>query len=152
MPKSTKIGITTKIVMDKFIVRLSILALNIYIFVVLLFAFNGIDISVYDYIFTDSILFGVVLTTLVHAQGRYHCKWIRFMCYDLIVIPSINFVDTKYYIFVNAEDCIYLYCSIVTISVLITLFLAIRHFIKVQNLKSNKRRLYEDRRRNERED
>ena len=137
--------------MDKFIVRFSILALNIYIFIVLLFAFNGIDISSYDYIFTNSLLFGVVLTTLVHAQGRYLCKWIRFMCYDLMIIPSINFIDAKYYIFVNAEDCIYLYCSIVSISVLITLFLAIRHFIKVQKLKSNKRRLYENRRRNERE-
>lgn len=121
--------------MDKFIVRASIILLNVYIFVVLLFAFNGIDISEYDFFFTDSLLFGIVLTTLVHAQGRYHCKWIRMLCYNLIIIPIINFVDFKYNIFVYAEYIIFSYCSIILLTTIITLFLAIRHFAKVNKIK-----------------
>lgn len=60
--------------MDKFIVRFAILVLNAYMIFVFAFALNGIDISEYDFLFTDSVLFGIVLTALVHAQGRYHCK------------------------------------------------------------------------------
>lgn len=130
--------------MDKFIVRISILALNIYMLIVLLFALNGIDISIYDYLFTNSMLFGVVLTTLVHAQGKYHCKWIRFLCYDLILIPLVNYVDAKYYLFNSIECCIYAYCAISGLSIIITIYLAIRHFSKVIKLKKiqneNKRR------------
>lgn len=133
--------------MDKFIVRISILLLNAYILVVLLFALNGVDISIYDYLFTNSMLFGIVLSTLVNSQGRYHCKWIRFMCYDLILIPIINYIDAKYYLFSSAESCIYYYCFISGFSILITTILAIKHFIRVRKL--NKIRSYEIRRRNE---
>lgn len=132
--------------MDKFIVRLSILVLNAYIIIVLLYAFNGIDISECDYIFTDSVMFGVVLTTLVHTQGRYHCKWIRALCYNLITVPSINYIDYKYNIFGSADILIYTYCSMLLLSIIITIYLAIRHFSKVIKLKKIQN---ENRRRNE---
>lgn len=137
--------------MDKFIVRSSILLLNLYMLVVLLFALNGIDISIYDYIFTNSMLFGLVLTTLVHAQGKYHCKWIRFMCYDLVFIPVVNYIDAKYCLFMTIESCIYTYCVIVGISILMTLILAINHFHKTRRIIKQKKQ-YEIRRRNEGED
>lgn len=131
--------------MDKFIVRFSILALNAYILIVLIYAFNGIDISIYDYIFTDSILFGVVLTSLVHAQGKYHCKWIRALCYNLILVPLINFVDCKYNLFGNVELLIYSYCSIILFSIFITIILAINHFRKVSKVLKLKRQQHESR-------
>lgn len=137
--------------MDKFIVRASIILLNLYMLVVLLFALDGIDVSIYDYLFTNSMLFGIVLTTLVHAQGKYHCKWIRFLCYDLIFIPIINYTDAKYCLFMSIESCIYTYCIIVGFSILITLILAINHFRKVRRIIKQKE-YYEIRRRNERED
>lgn len=135
--------------MDKFIVRFSILSLNAYIFVVLAYAFNGIDISDFDYIFTDSVMFGIVLTTLVHVQGRYHCKWIRALCYNLVAIPTTNFVDCKFEVFGTADYLIYTYCGFLLISILVTIILAIRHFTKVRKLK---RQQYEIRRRNEIQD
>lgn len=95
--------------MDKFIVRFSVLALNVYMIVALAYAINGIDISEYDYIFTDSLIIGIVLTTLVHVQGRYHCKWIRALCYNLNIVPSINFIDCKYPLFETAEG--YILCN-----------------------------------------
>lgn len=125
--------------MDKFIVRFSILALNLYILVVLIYAFNGIDISEYDYIFTDSVLFGVLLTTLVHVQGKYHCKWMRALCYNLIVTPSANFIDSKYTLFKDAESYIYFACGLMLFTIIATIILAINHFRKVLKLKDRKK-------------
>lgn len=135
--------------MDKFIVRFSVLALNMYMIVALAYAMNGIDISEYDYIFTDSLIIGIVLTTLVHVQGRYHCKWIRALCYNLNIVPSINFIDCKYPLFETAEGYIYFVTSIISISIIVTIILAIRHFTKVRRIK---RQQYEIRRRNKSED
>lgn len=128
--------------MDKFIVRFSILALNAYIIIVLSYAFNGIDISEYDYIFTDSVLFGIVLTTLVHVQGKYHCKWIRALCYNLIAVPTINFLDYKYNVFGTAENLIITYCSLLLLSIITTIILAINHFRKVKKLKKSRYKEY----------
>lgn len=134
--------------MDKFIVRFSVLALNVYMIVALVYAMNGVDISEYDYIFTDSALMGLVLTTLVHVQGRYHCKWIRALCYNLILIPVINFVDCRYPLFETAEDYIYFVTSVISISIIATIILAINHFIKVRKVTKNRYQYYELRPRN----
>lgn len=134
--------------MDRFIVRFSILALNAYMVVVLAYAFNGVDISEYDYLFTDSALFGIVLTTLVHVQGKYHCKWIRALCYNLIAVPIINFIDCQWNIFGTAEMLIITYCGLLLLSVIATIILAINHFRKVRKVLKNRYQEYELRPRN----
>ena len=134
--------------MDRFIVRFSILALNAYMVVVLAYAFNGVDISEYDYLFTDSALFGIVLTTLVHVQGKYHCKWIRALCYNLIAVPIINFVDCQWNVFGTAEMLIITYCGLLLLSVIATIILAINHFRKVRKVLNNRYQEYELRPRN----
>ena len=120
--------------MDKFIVRFSIIVLNLYMVVVTILAYNGIDISYLDYIFTDSALFGIVLTTLCHAQGRYHCVWMRALCYNLIFVPILNLVDYKYVLFETAEQVIYATSSIITLNVVATVILAINHFRRVRKV------------------
>lgn len=134
--------------MDRFIVRFSILALNAYMVVVLAYAFNGVDISEYDYLFTDSALFGIVLTTLVHVQGKYHCKWIRALCYNLIAVPIINFIDCQWNIFGTAEMLIITYCGLLLLNVIATIILAINHFRKVRKVLKNRYQEYELRPRN----
>lgn len=135
--------------MDKFIVRFSVLSTNIYIPIVLIFAINGIDISDYDYLLSGSFIFGILVTVLVHSQGKYHCKWIRGLCYNSVTLPIFNFADSRY----NFFDDVYMYILAVSlvwsIFVLYTIILAIRHFTKVRKLK---REQYEIRRRNESED
>lgn len=138
--------------MDKFIVRFSAISINLYIPIVLIYAYNGIDISNYDYIFSSSVLLGLVLTILSHSQGKYHCRWIRALCYNSAITPTISFIDSQYILFEDAIYYIYLISTIWSISVLITLILAIRHFARVRKVKSIKRQFYEDRRRDERED
>lgn len=121
--------------MDKFVVRFTILALNAYMIFVFSFALNGVDMSEYDFIFTDSLLFGILLTVLVHVQGKYHCKWIRALCYNLVAVPIINFVDCKYPFFNTVEGYIYFASAIMSISVISTIILAILHFRRVRRIK-----------------
>lgn len=118
--------------MDKFIVRFAILSLNVYMISVIALAYMGIDISVYDYLFTDSLLFGIVLTTLCHTQGRYHCVWMRALCYNLIAIPILNFIDANMPLFETIEGYLYAIAAIVSINVIATIILAINHFRRVR--------------------
>lgn len=120
--------------MDKFIVRFAILALNVYMIVVIALAYIGTDISICDYLFTNSLLFGIVLTTLCHKQGRYHCVWMRALCYNLIAIPILNFVDAKNPLFETVEVYLYTIAAIVLINVSVTIILAINHFRRVRRI------------------
>lgn len=124
--------------MDKFIVRLSILLLNAYMIISTIFAFNGVDISHFDYLFANSGIAGVLLTTLCHAQRRYHCVWMRMLCYNLIIIPILNFLDSIYTLFNTVEQCIYIFCSVIGTNIIITIILAIAHFCKVQSITKKK--------------
>lgn len=128
--------------MDKFIVRFAAIALTVYMIAVTALAFYVVDISEYDYLFTDSFIIGLVLTTLCHTQGKYHCVWMRAMCYNLTIVPLINFFDCKYPIFETAESYVYFIGSCLALTVLSTLILAINHFRKVRKLKKQRYKEY----------
>lgn len=120
--------------MDKFIVRLSAILINIYVPVTFLFAINGIDISVYDYWFSSNVMFGIVLSVLSHSQGKYHCKWIRGLCYNSVAVPSVCYIDASFNLLGDAMTFIYLISIIWCIGVLITIILSINHFRKVRKV------------------
>lgn len=124
--------------MDRFIIRVSAILANVYIPIVLYYALNGIDISVYDYVFSSTFLLGLILSVLAHSQGKYHCKWMRALCYNATAVPTVNFIDAKYCIFDDAMSYVYAISIMWTISVIATLILAINHFRKVR--KVNKQR------------
>jgi len=120
--------------MDRFLVRILPIVLNLYIIVVTAFAWNGIDISVYDYWFSCTISMGVLLTVLCHSQGKYHCKWIRALCYNLIFVPLINYVDALYPLFYTVESFLFAFCIDIFITILATIILAINHFRRVRKV------------------
>lgn len=125
--------------MDKFLVRILPIILNLYIVVVTAFAWNGIDISEYDYWLSCPIMMGVLLAALCHSQGKYHCKWIRVLCYNLIFVPFASYIDAVNPIFYEAEDMIMFLCADMFITILATIILAINHFRRVRKvLKKNK--------------
>lgn len=125
--------------MDKFIIRASAILINAYIPLVLIFAVNGIDISVYDYMFSSNVMFGLVLSILSHSQGKYHCKWIRGLCYNSVAVPSVCYMDASYDLFGDAMTFIYSIAIIWSIGVLITIFLAINHFRRVRKVLNKQR-------------
>lgn len=120
--------------MDKFIVRVSAILANVYIPIVLYYALNGIDISDYDYIFSSTFLLGLILSVLAHSQGKYHCKWMRALCYNATAVSTLNFVDAKFYIFDDAMTYVYVISVMWSISVIVTLILAINHFLRVKKV------------------
>lgn len=125
--------------MDKFLVRFSAFVLNLYILLSTCLAYRGISTDCFDFLFTDTLLFGVLLTILCHKQGRYHCVWIRVLCYNLILIPVINFLDAIYTVFYYAETLIYVIILFTVLSIIITILLAIIHFRQVR-LSINKKK------------
>lgn len=125
--------------MDRFLVRILPIVLNLYIIVVTSFAWNGIDISIYDYWLSCPIMMGLLLTVLSHSQGKYHCKWIRALCYNLIFVPFASYIDSVNPIFYEAEDMIVFLCADMFITIIATIVLAIQHFRSVRKvLKKNR--------------
>lgn len=117
--------------MDRFLVRILPIVLNLYIIAVTAFAWNGIDISIYDYWLSCPIMMGLLLTILSHSQGKYHCKWIRVLCYNLIFVPFASYIDSVNPIFYEAEDMIVFLCADMFITIIATIILAINHFRRV---------------------
>lgn len=124
--------------MDKAIIRITAIAVNLYIPIALYFAWNGIDIKNYDHIFSSSIMLGLVLVVLSHSQGRYHCKWMRGLCYNSLAVPSVGFIDSQYIIFEDAMTYIYVISFMWASAVIYTICMAVYHFRKVKTL--NKKR------------
>lgn len=125
--------------MDKFLVRLLPILLNLYITIVIALSFAGIDISTLDYWFSSSITMGVLLTVLCHTQGRYHCKWIRLLCYNLIFVPLLGFIDSIWPLFYSVEEYIFTLCIEMSVVILLTIGLALHHFIKARRVIKQKR-------------
>lgn len=128
--------------MDKFIVRLITIIVNLYVVVVLLFALQGIDISNNDYLFSNTLPLGLLLTVLAHSQGKYHCKWIRGLCYNCISMPLFCYIDSKYILFENAIEYVYAIAILWSIGVLYTITLSIFHFRKVRKVVNDKKNLH----------
>lgn len=128
--------------MDKLIVRLTIVILTIYMEISTIFAWYGISFYEYDSIFSCSAMFGLLLTVLVHSQGRYHCVYMRGLCYNLILSPLLSFADIQLELFEDADTLIITLSSMWILSVSSTIYLAIRHFIKVKKLKSERNEIH----------
>ena len=120
--------------MDRLLVRILPIVLNLYVIVVTAFAWNGVDISVYDYWFSSPITLGLIFTVLCHSQGKYHCKWIRFLCYNLIFVPLVSFFDAINPIFYEAESMITFICVDMLVTIVATVILAINHFRRVRKV------------------
>lgn len=125
--------------MDRFLVRILPIILNLYIVVIAIFAWNGVDVSMYDYWVSCPISMGVLLTVLCHVQGKYHCRWIRVLCYNLVFIPLVSYIDSIRPIFYKAEDMIIFLSADMSVAILATIILAINHFRRVRKvLKKNR--------------
>ena len=120
--------------MDRLVVRILPIVMNLYIIISTLYAMNGIDISVYDYWMSCSIGCGILLSVLAHSQGKYHCTWVRMLCYNLIFVPLLGFIDSIWPLFYSVEEYIFTLCIEMSVVILLTIGLALHHFIKVRRV------------------
>lgn len=128
--------------MDKFIVRASIIVLTIYMGISFLYAWNGVLLYEYDSLYSCSLVTGILLNALVYSQGKYHCVYMRGLSSNLVLTPTLDYIDCRYCIFENAETMLIVLSSMWVISVITTLILAVRHFIRATKIK-NKKHKYE---------
>lgn len=91
----------------------------------------GIDITLSYELHGNSALYALGLFLISLANKRYHCIWNRAMYAYLIFIPTINFVDSAFYIF--SSDTSYMLTILISyiVTSLITAYLAIRHFVQI---------------------
>lgn len=120
--------------MDKFIVRLTIISMTIYMAISLLYAWNGVLISEYDSVFCCSLSSGVLLNVLVYSQGNYHCVYMRGLSANLVATPLLVFLDGYYNLFEDSDSLIITMSVMWFLGVYSTIVLAVEHFMKVKKL------------------
>ena len=130
--------------MDRLLVRVLPIILNLYVIVAISMAWFGYDISIYDYWFSCPITMGVLLSVLVNVQGKYHCKWMRYLCYNLVFVPSVTYLDSAYLLFDDAYVYLIVITSSMALAILATIVLSIRHFHLVRKVLNGKNSRYEE--------
>lgn len=120
--------------MNKFIVRLTIFLTSIYFITVLIFAWNGIG-------FTQELyrpMLEYCLFILASEHPKYHCRFARFLVLNLCFTDTLSIVDYYFNLIPNAVVLLEIISISWIIAVSITIYLAIRHFKKVRELKIKK--------------
>lgn len=119
--------------MDKFLTRMTIVIVTLYFFIAYAFAQFGIDILTNSYV----LLFELCVVAYTFCSGKFHCQYIRWTALGLFVIDVLNHSDYYFnYIPVSVFNIIPI--AILSLSIGITLSLAIYHFYKVTKIKNKK--------------
>lgn len=117
--------------MSKLFIRLSIICVALYLIVCYFCAYAlGIDVWHDTYI----ILFEICVCLCISAQGKYHCKYIKWSAYGILCADIITSLDDHFDILPVTFACA-IPAIISSVGLLTTTILAIRHFIRVQRLK-----------------
>lgn len=121
---------------DIFIVRF--LPFIIYIIFVLnvIFVCCGCEPFISYELHGNSAFYALGLFLISLANKRYHCVWNRAMYVFLILIPILNYLDSIFIFFEEAEAYLWFVIIFTILTAIITAFLAIHHFIQM-----SKRRL-----------
>lgn len=122
--------------LDIFIVRLLPFFLYILIGIELWGCWNGIDFGCLNLLHSNSVFYALGMFFISLANKRYHCVWNRGMYLFLIATPIFKFLDAKFLLFESVDNYLIVLVSTYFLVLLISAYLAIRHFIQ-----ASKRRL-----------
>ena len=91
----------------------------------------GIDVGDSYYLHSHSAIYATALFLISLCNKRYHCIWNRAMYVFLILVPIINFLDVKFdFISTNYWGIIFVMFLYIS-TLLITAYLAIKHFVGI---------------------
>lgn len=117
--------------MGKFLVRLTIVLVAIYLTLTLLLAqFAGIDILMPYYY----ILFEVCVVVYCFSEGKYHCKYMKYTALSILISDIITHMDNAMD-FLSVEGHNFIPIVIIFLGISTSVTMAIRHFIMVSRLK-----------------
>ena len=117
--------------MSKFFVRITVLLVAIYMVVCHIAAVVW-QINLWSHTYT--VLFEFCVCLCISAQGKYHCKFIRWTAYAITLNDAIISAD-EIFDFIPYHIAIVLPFVLIAAGLLTTTTLAIRHYIKVKRLK-----------------
>ena len=125
---------------DVFLVRYIPIAMLIYIGVNIICAWEGIMFTDADFIFANSFIYSFVPFFVSLADTKYHCVWNRAMYVEMMLVPLINYADGKFTIFPTAEGLLITLSVTWILTLVATVFLAVRHFLRPRFKRFRKRR------------
>lgn len=117
--------------MGKFLVRLIILFTGVYFIYACYYAqYFGIDILI-DF---HPILFELIVVVYAFSEGKYHCKYLKFLAVGILSSDILTRFD-NYYDFLTVTQHNLIPIFIIASSMLVSLCMALHHFYKVRKLK-----------------
>ena len=123
-----------------FIVRFLPLMLFTIIGTTILDCWNGIFRYDFSLLHSNSLFYALALFFVSLADSKYHCVWNRAMYIELMVVPLVNYIDAKVGIFPTAEGLLITLSVTWVLTLIATIFLAVRHFVRPRIKKYRKRR------------
>lgn len=100
----------------------------------------GLDITNLYLLHSNSVFYALGLYGISFANRRMHCRYNRYMILFLILTPIINYLDKKFCIFPNEPLYLVVVIGLYVATMIITAYLAIKHF-KAANRLNRIRRL-----------
>ena len=117
--------------MSKLLIRITVVGVALYLVVCYTTAvLFGIDIWSQTYY----LLFELCVCLCISKQGVYHCKFIKYTAYGILMSDSIVCIDNVTNAF-PAPFMAFIPPIIIAIGLLTTTILAIRHYHRVRKLK-----------------
>ena len=117
--------------MSKFALRVSILLVSLYMLACYILMLTS-SINLWSHTYT--VIFELCLCLCISAQGNYHCKYMRWTLYGITIADTLTSIDELFDI-VPYTIIAYAPAIVITLGLLTTTTLAIRHYFKVRRFK-----------------
>lgn len=114
--------------LDVFVVRFLPFVIFAIIGIDIIFLVQGIDITDFYYLHSNSVLYSSGLYGISYSNKRYHCRYNRYMLLFLIFTPIINYLEVKFSIFPSEQYYLSFVISLYVTTMMVTSYLAIDHF------------------------
>lgn len=116
--------------LDIFLVRFIPILLFFIISIDIIYCWHGINNISFNHLHYNSFIYSLALFLISLSNPKYHCVWNRAMYVELMIVPLINYADATWYIFPDAVPMLITLSATWIITAIITVILAIRHFLK----------------------
>lgn len=117
--------------MSKLLVRITVISVAIYLILCYIIElFYGVNIWYQSYY----LLFELCICLCISKQGVYHCKYIKWTAYGILVSDTLVCIDNLFDIF-PVNFMVLVPAIIIAVGLLTTTCMAIRHYIRVKRLK-----------------
>lgn len=117
--------------MSKFLIRLTVVGVALYLILCYITElFFGKNIWSQTYY----LLFELCVCLCISKQGVYHCKYIKYTAYGILLSDIVVCIDNVYDVF-PVNFMVFVPAIIIAAGLMTTTSLAIRHYIQVRKFK-----------------